>query len=76
MERDVPPGYEPYGQQGIKLIDPTDCPGGHAFAFGQRWYAACAEHHGHPAWRCACRVEQFLAKDGAIVASLECVSRG
>lgn len=76
MEREVPPGYEPWGKLGIKLIDPTECPAGHPFTFGQRSYATCAPHHGHPSWRCSCGQMQYLeAGTGRIVAEMECVSR-
>lgn len=75
MERKVSPGYVPWGEQGIKLVDPTDCPAGHAFRWGQRSWEPCAVHRGHPSWVCACGREVFLRReDGAIVAELECVS--
>lgn len=76
MEREIPPGYVPWGELGMVLVDPTLCPGGHPFAFGQRGYEPCAEHRGHPSWVCACGREQFLQReDGAIVGELECQQR-
>lgn len=73
MEREVTPGYEPWGEQGMKLIDPADCPAGHPFRFGQRGYERCRQHRGHPSWVCACGREQFLRReDGAIVQDLPC----
>lgn len=67
------PGYEPHGELGSKLIDPTDCPGGHPFRFGQRSWEPCPEHSGHPSWVCACGREQFLRReDGQIVEQLDC----
>lgn len=73
MEFEIPPGYVPYGEMGMRLVDPVDCPGGHPFAFGQRTWTPCAEHRGHPSWRCACGVEQYPHRgDGQIVAELEC----
>lgn len=72
---EIPPGYRPWGQQGIALIDPTDCPAGHRFKFGSRGYETCAPHHGHPSWRCACGIEQFLEQGtGRIVPELDCLS--
>jgi hypothetical protein len=49
MERpELPDGHEWTGRQTeIRLLDPTDCPGGHRFEFGQR----CGEPQ---SWRCAC----------------------
>lgn len=72
MEREVPPGYVPWGEQGIRLVDPEQCPAGHPFAWGQRAFSHCVQHRGHPAWRCKCGVELFLREDGRIVADLAC----
>lgn len=57
---DVTPGYERYGEQGLRLVDPVDCPGGHRREFGLRTFRPCAEHNGHPGWLCTCGVEQWL----------------
>lgn len=71
------PGYEPWGEQGSRLVDPQACPDGHPWAKDgtwQRWYVKCGPHRGHPAWRCHCGREQFLRReDGAIVEQLDCV---
>jgi hypothetical protein len=75
MEREVPPGYVPWGEQGMELVDPTSCPAGHPFVWGKRSIEPCPEHHGHPSWVCRCGRELFLREDGTIVAALGCVSR-
>jgi hypothetical protein len=76
MEREIPPGYAPWGEQGIVLIDPTECPAGHPWADDgwQRSFSPCYGHGGHPSWRCHCGRMQYLRReDGAIVEQLDCV---
>lgn len=76
MEHEIPPGYAPWGEQGMVLIDPVACPAGHPWADDgwQRGYAPCSEHRGHPSWRCHCGREQYLRRnDGAIVEEMPCV---
>lgn len=64
MEHDprfpIPPGYAPWGEQGMVLIDPP-CAAGHPLRTPwQRPWSPCAEHGGHPGWRCGCGVETWL----------------
>lgn len=57
----------------MALIDPTECPAGHPFRFGQRTFAHCEEHRGHPAWRCDCGVEMIRDHgDGTFVTTWSC----
>jgi len=56
---EVPDGYERWPDRkygpGLRLIDPTDCPAGHAFKWGQRGsLAKCTEHGDHNTWICRC----------------------
>lgn len=77
MEHEIPPGYVPWGEQGMMLVDPTECPVGHRWGEPgwQRRHEPCPIHNGHPSWRCHCGRELFLRKeDGAIVEQLDCVS--
>lgn len=71
------PGYEPWGEQGSHLIDPRACPDGHPWASNGAWqrgYRKCADHEGHPSWRCHCGRWMYLREDGVIVDELGCVS--
>jgi hypothetical protein len=63
----VPDGYERFGEQGLKLIDPIVCPAGHPFRWGQSGsLARCAKHGDHNVWICAC--SQWIWRyDGAFV---------
>jgi hypothetical protein len=75
MEREMSPGYEPWGEQGSRLIDPQACPDGHPWGSGgwQRSFSPCRDHAGHPSWRCHCGRWQYLREDGEIVETLACV---
>lgn len=73
---DVPDGYERFGEQGLKLIDPVLCPAGHPFEWGQRGSLAfCLEHGSHNTWWCRCGLKIYRV-EGAFVSELKCVSRG
>ncbi|MET7395631.1 hypothetical protein ABZS66_19285 [Dactylosporangium sp. NPDC005572] len=73
MKRPPPPaGYEWTGHgMEIQLIDPVGCPAGHPIRWGQRGYAPCAQHHGHPTWTCRCG-QVIYGLDGAFLAELPC----
>jgi hypothetical protein len=68
---EAPDGYERLPNGGIRLVDPLWCPQGHPFVSGQRGYAACSEHHGHPQWTCACK-QKIYRHAGAFVDELPC----
>lgn len=71
-DRKLPDGYEWTGNgMEIRLVDPVDCPAGHAYRAGQRTIAPCVEHHGHPAWWCACGAK-MIRLDGVFVTSWSC----
>lgn len=75
MPEDRPPpqdGYEYTGPTGpeMRLIDPVDCPRGHPLT-GQRGYAPCSEHGGHPKWTCGCG-QVFYLHAGKFVNELPC----
>lgn len=73
---EMTPGYEPWGEQGSRLIDPEECPHGHPWGDPgwQRTYAFCSEHRGHPSWRCHCGAMLYLRRhDGEIVDALDCL---
>lgn len=75
MEREVSPGYVPWGKQGTKLVDPERCPDGHPWATDGTWqrgYEHCSDHRGHPSWRCPCGRWMYLREDGTIVEQLGC----
>lgn len=70
MAREMTPGYERWGEQGSRLIDPKACPDGHPQKTDgtcQRGYSPCGEHGGHESWRCWCGRQMWLREDGAIV---------
>lgn len=67
----IPPGYKPLPGGGMQLIDPTDCPGCGRYRFGQRGYAPCASHRGHPTWTCACG-QLLYGVAGRFVTELRC----
>jgi hypothetical protein len=74
----LPDGYERWPDAirgpGLRLIDPTDCPTGHPFRWGQRGSLAyCGEHKPHNTWWCACG-QKIYRVEGAFVDELECVS--
>ncbi len=75
MDRQVPPGYVRWGEQGIRLVDPQACPAGHPWASDGSWqrkHEPCGDHGGHPSWRCHCGRWLYLREDGQIVQELDC----
>lgn len=78
---EVPDGYErwpdPERGPGLRLLDPTDCPAGHLFRFGQRGSLAyCEVHEPHNTWICACG-QMIYRVEGAFVSSrVACAAAG
>lgn len=67
----VPDGYvrwpDPEHGPGLRMLDPTDCPAGHRFRFGQRQNVAhCKVHGTHDTWLCACG-QWIWRYDGAFI---------
>lgn len=71
---EVPDGYERWGEQGLRLIDPEWCPQGHPFEGGSRGFVPCVEHDGHPSWRCPCG-QKIYRHAGEFVGELDCQHR-
>lgn len=69
---DVPDGYARLPGGGLRLVDPSWCPAGHMFEFGQRGGVVhCRDHGRHLYWRCACRTVIYRHA-GEFTADLAC----
>jgi hypothetical protein len=75
MRKPPPDGYRWAADGvGLVLIDPTDCPAGHRFRFGQRGgLAHCGQHPPHNTWICECG-QRIAWHAGQFRGQLDCIT--